>query len=1485
MVQVGSEGFVDYKKVAETLKRNPVDVANNVITVKFAIDQNENNASDFQLIKGGDAELTLINDQRIKMFINDQGIFDSLKNHSNLTGQDNTNFTVAWANGWNVDPNSGILNANNIGRGLRLEFSFADLEQDSNNVGTDPKTQWVKKIPTSYELSQKKLYVRIQTQQNYVYEKIESHQNNSEITPINQEYKFSLDLNLPQLIKLESNWLNQPFANQQIDLETLSSSNFDAYEKSVKNAINYNQNIKDKISIRYSFDNYEDLNKEQLINKINEYKTSYNDENKNFGILQLWNNNAGKTISAKFVKTNLNDKNYELQINGNNNHSLDLSKVLTTINLSDVLSWLGTIKLEIKPNGNTPDSIAKLVFKPINSPDDLHFHEKTWEQFKQVLNNFNIKIQFRSLNASNSGQPESDWVDNENLLTSYDPNIGKIQIRLKLDNTKTGNLKLKLSENELILGTSDKPTKAFDIKLAIKLTVQINDQFVQEFVGNQDTVKGNTKILSINEANESKMIQAIKNDNLNNNPEFNKVKLLVEYQMGNNQNQNEWRKRDDFIKYLKDQTTDQTSNKIVFRFVIDSNQDSEFSVSDDEKILHNYEAPNSGIKIPYFINKNEWETKANNVAITGTNKNITWQWRNLVVDQNNLITIPAGLGLKIQFSTKSNVNYNDSESTDLTKGWSDTRPISLPIDTNDLYIRLIPANDGFVYESKLNNSAFAHKVILDNFKFLIPVENQWINQKLIVAAGGFIDQLKISDLENYETTVLNNISPSNFKNYVGLTYKFNGESGLTKEQLIKKIQEFLRNFNEPSLGILQLDNGIQGHQIEATFINKQISNTTGRNYEIFEQNGKFTNKINTTEIKTNIDLRSYITYLKNNPVKVDGANSTTGDLNKIIMPDFPAGEFAFGGKSYDTIKQRLGELGIKFEAKALGNGVPTNWVAIEDLKKYDPNNGKIQLRLVFQQPQNAQNIVLSILNDKDQNNTTTPFEIESTLKVPLKVQISNQIVNDKFINNNSITGNTRFLNIDIQKEQSLIDAIIDENKKINAEFEKLRGKLKILYQIEGSNEWKEVNQFQDFLRNSQKNWNSNKIKFHFIVNDSSNDFIVDNTEFTLHQEEIGNKSTKVKIYIHDQNYENLSKQIRISGTSSNLNYYWPTGLPINPTTGQINGINGLKIQYTTKKDQDNADYANTNQDPAAGWVDQLVNKIDPVDRYLAIQFVAADGYVYGPQFKKQNPQQNDQTVDWSVHKIDSAAVISEIGIDMNPLEQISFSGEFPNINILEIQKLEEKIKTQVITVAALQEKMKFEYQISLGTKILFNFASLNDLETWMRNYQDPETANLIKFNAAGSSQFATISVRLSAIDSNQYVVLDKDTQGDLAAQKLSAQKGKVVNTESYITFLDLEAYEQILIQNFVQLPENATVNNIAGFNPPGMEKINENVFLAGKTYIEIKKILANLGITIQFSAPKNNALDQWVEQEAIQDLNSKMNFSSGLKFLILLELI
>ena len=1965
--------YMSGEELVAHLKTKQDDVSSRAVKFKFVIPANQTN----RWLISPEKEYDLYQENvtnPLKIYINDRNLH---KDFSQTTfSGDNKKLEWNWVAGISVNDSTGLLQMNDRGQGLKVEYTF-----NSNPIenSSDIKTGWVSAKPTSFEPQFQQIYIRLTVTdpKKYLY----INDGKTDVTK-----KITLDLSkIKQIIDLQASWLSQDFSTAEMDINSIEEKLIQAYEDKIFAVMAIDGQLKNKITIKYNFNGQNDLDKKGLIAAIKNYKKT-NGNDVSLGILQMHNGVIGEKIQSKFSKADSNG-NYDLNvIGGPNEFTLDTSKINTTINLENVLTWLKTIKVGVvnkNPNQN-PNKIDSLTFPEISASTDEYFNTKSWIEFEQALNNFGVIIQYRSLTNANKNDPNRDWKDGQANINDYDPAIGKIQIRFRFDQNKAKNIKLKLLNNDVISGITNQPTNPFEVQLKIKLMVKINRNFVFKFIGNENAISGNTKFLNIDQAIQEQMVKEIKNENIANNQEFTRLNLLVQYQIGEAQVGGDWRDRESFIKYLENQPTDQTTNKIVFRFAISQEQDNDFEVAGDNYTLSDYQqpgpnikikyyineanlenaadqvnlsgtniklnwnwpsgldvnnqtsliqsapgiglqvqytlksgatyeeatstsietgwvtnqpqtipagttnlwirlkaldgyiygaknptihqvainlthyieveeewlqkafssveitnlnegeiakitqkilahinspdlqnkveivfsfnneldltpaelaakiqkllavdneqtygilqlfngnsgmkiqanfkikdnnptykilnkktqtegtnyqdldtvnvhteidliasfqaifqtlitakqlpgnkiqiempafpnnnlplknrtwnegiqklksvgiiteyrtidgqnsfgnwtedltkintynptinqfsirfqwkdaqaanvslkintndlidknnkiskiynlnlnlplkleldknaittfindpisvfgntkfltiaadkeeqligaivkfneknnplasqaagrieiqyalgnqatnwlnreafqtfleeqttdqvtnqiqfkfvikpknnpgdkldftiddaiqelnphqTPNPGIKIAYYVNKNNWENAASQVAITGNIHQIQWQWNNLNVDNQNLVQVDAGKGLKVQFSTKNGIQYNDPEASDLNQGWVNERPESLLVNSNDLYIRLISAHTGFVYEAEQLQNGLAHKVNLNNFKFLINVSNKWLNQKLIINQNNLINNLTIKDIEKYEDNVLVNVDPGQLRNQVGIVYEFNGKSNLTKDLLFAEINRLLNDFNGANGGVLQLDNGVQGLAIKASFIVQNSPDANGREYDLFEINGQdLTNKIDTTDIKTHIDLRKYINLLKSKKIPVQGADSTTGTLTKILMSDFPTGAFILSGKSFEIMESILAKIGVKFEGKALGNGVVNTWQPIGQINKYDPNNGKIELRLVLDN-QKAKNIVLSVLNEQDQDITQQPQErIELILQVPLKIKIDEQIVKTLFINNQSINGNTRFLQINDQNEAALIDAIISDNQQINPNFSSLNGKLKIQYQIKGSQQWQQREQFIDFLKNTKTNWNSNEVKFQFILVDNpNNDFILEANEFVLHEEQIGTKNTAVKIYLHANNYESLADNITITGTNTNFTYNWPTGLPINAATGQIQGIQGLQIQYTTKKGQKNENYNNgINNNPAAGWVDQRVDTIDPLDRYLAIQFVAKDGYVYGAQFKTQSNVSGDDSPSWKVHQINAQTILSEIEIDMKALEIISFIGQFPNINENQIQQLEEQAKKQATTIAGLQEKMKFEYQISWNNQNLLNFTSLAELKKWLLEYSknnNSDTAGLIKFNAGGSTQFAAITVRLQAINSNEFVVLDK-VGTDFNAKKASAEKGRQAKTDQYETVFDLQAYEQVLLNQFIDLPKGATTDNVAGFNPSGMENQPNNVFLGGKTYAEIKTILERLGVVLEFKAPDQNG-NQWVKQEQIQALNSK----------------
>ena len=73
LVRLGTEAPVDYKHLSETLAAKTTDVSSGRLSVQFAIDRSGAHSSNYQIAQASDRKFTIIDDNSIKIFINDNG--------------------------------------------------------------------------------------------------------------------------------------------------------------------------------------------------------------------------------------------------------------------------------------------------------------------------------------------------------------------------------------------------------------------------------------------------------------------------------------------------------------------------------------------------------------------------------------------------------------------------------------------------------------------------------------------------------------------------------------------------------------------------------------------------------------------------------------------------------------------------------------------------------------------------------------------------------------------------------------------------------------------------------------------------------------------------------------------------------------------------------------------------------------------------------------------------------------------------------------------------------------------------------------------------------------------------------------------------------------------------------------------------------------------------------------------------------------------
>ena len=1023
MIKVGNEAEYDYKKVAGELLKLSDDVENGIVVAKFAIDTTQANASKFELIDQSKGEQQIVNDGIIKVFINDKNIYQDLQNTS-ASGTSKA-LKLEWQNGITIDATNGILTANPVrGKGLKIEYTFNKQLTgiDSDATGTNINNEWVAKMPTTFTPGvDDNLFIRIRlVNDKYTYENINK--------------KIAIDLTkIKSIIELDATWLNQFLSQSEIGLENFDLTKISDYENRVFTAMTINANLKDKVEIRYDFNDQSDIDKTKLVQLIQNYKTN-NSTKDNLGVLQLWNQSSGEKIVAKFAIKKEHQALYQLEFaagEASNQKELDGSNIFTTIDFSKVIKWLTETNKLVKVQGDSPNAI--LTIPEVNVPTDDIFNTKQWSVVESVLKGFGITIQYREI--LNNNQPtETDWKNSLTDVKKYDQNIGKIGTRFKFDKTKSKNIKFKTGQtaNEIFNGKTTDATNPFELSLDIKLNFKIDQTIVEnKFINKPNVISGNTKFLDISSAHEQDMITELTNTNAANNEAFKNAGLVVKYKLAT---QADWKSRDQFIADLKSVNTDQQTNKVVFKFEVTNQND--FIVEAKEWTLFDPASSNlEQWKVKIFINDGTWENDAKKVNVTGTTSVLTWNWNGLAVTDQAGGKVGNNDKLQVEFSAQENATYDDAPATDditnLTTGWTTIKPTRIEATTKKLWIRL-KAKVGYVYgpayeQNNQTKTAAAHQVDL-KIKREIVVNPKVLSTSLTLAQGGFVTNITQADLDKFVTDGISAIQPEELQTHVTVKFNFNGSNGLTSNELLMKINEIIKNNTAPNYGILQLWNGTVGTKIESYY---ELADPNGDYLLVTANPGgnpKEVQEVVTGHIRTKIDLIAIVNDLKTKKIEVESVtsknNRTLVTIKNWIMPNIKSGSESLNGLTWPEFEQRLKDVGVLIKARIVKNpdGTPTqgDWKPLENLKEYDDTTLKLALRFELDQIK-ADNIVLSVLSDSDVSfdNNINSFsnEFQMNIKAPATVVVDPGLIT-KFIAQDSFTGNTKILNINSQPEQN-----------------------------------------------------------------------------------------------------------------------------------------------------------------------------------------------------------------------------------------------------------------------------------------------------------------------------------------------------------------------------------------------------------------------------------------------------------------------------------
>ena len=1485
LVKIGEENFVDYKELEKTLKDKSTDVKNGLVTVKFAIDNQQANANQFEIIAGGEEELLLIDDPTvIKTFINDQGIFNNLSTKTTLNGLDNTSFQFVWPNGWTLGQD-GILNAQDKGKGLRLEFSFANLDQANGPVGTNIDQQWVKNPPNSYPLDKKKIYIRLQTENNYVYERIESNKPDTPITAKNQPYKFDLDLNLPQSIEVNQQWLSQTFSTKIIDLANIQEQDFQTYEDAVKNQITHTDDIKAKISIGYLFNGEPDvLTKKQLIAKFQQFQQQVNDLDQNFGILKLWNSTAGIQIKTTFVKANPTDDSYKLTWINNQTDPviINTEKVQTTIDLTNVVQWLETIKVQFTA-GNQENTITNLNLEGLSvSANGSPFNQKTWAQTEQVLEALNIRVQYLPVFANSN---DNDWKESADEIQKYD-NRGIFKIRFKLEANKAKNLMIKFKQGVNFTGnTTDVFSDPLQVQLKIVRKIIVDQQTVETNFINQKAISGNTKFLQINSNIETALIKAIEKYNNDLLPAgsqqvFNNTNLKILYAIGDATN---WQKQAEFIASLKTLNTDQTKNLIRFKFTVETptGQETQFSVDENEYQFN----PNDeqGLKIKFFVHTADWEQQADQIQVDGKTNALNWNFNAFgagkfeeVNDQVYLKTV-AGKLLQLHFTTNANARYDDATLgnglDELATKWIKTKPTSIKA-TDKLFVRISPVHSGIVYEAagdptnNINPSARVHQVQL-TITQVVKVKKAWFNTISITNNEIEINDFNFNLLNQWSTNLKNEIKKLNqfpdgqttdeLLAKIKLQFSLDGNGTYDAAQLIQTIQVKLKDYNGNDLGIIQLWNpqNKRGLKIGVKFVSvdeKQVSLE-----EVDNDNLTQDVILNTAKIYTLIDLKRYVSVLQSEKTTVtkkpgavrpeeisafmppNGNDPTTGFLNE---------------KSYEQIAKKLNDVGITIEFSAEFQN--PQWVPKDQIQQYNPRINKLFIRFSNVTNNNLklqinQNTIIS----QSQNSGTT--EIALPLAVPRQISINTTSDLVDFATLMNFGENTKKITYEKNGAQKVIDKILKRNAtESQNDQEYLQAPLKVKFAIGNTTQYEEVtnDQLKQFLANYPDDLTSREIRWKFDLDEANaQEWIFDpasnGIQGTLVSDGV---DSPIKIYINDKGLYNDLQAPNLQGsTSEQLRFDWSAKkITIDPQTGVVSAteINdsakvrglGLRVEFSYVKGLTGAASEPEDQDPFKGWSKLTPQRFDvnfSTDLLVRIRLTDNNKYFYENVDKK--------------FIIDLSKIPTVIKLNGNWLKQ-SFSNQPIPLENLE-KKHFQAYEDQVWQVAGLgqvdQPRVKISYHF-VNNDYLDVTTLLEAIKAYQAQHAGEANFGFLQlWNGNQGEKITTKFVKANPADPQYSLQIENDNPNELDLSKV-------------ITTIDFSAVLTWLKATQIPITENG--NKIA-VKIPNVE--TPGTPFSGQSWSSVENALLTFGIVIEYSKNLADGVENWGTLNTVDQYNPK----------------
>ena len=568
---------------------------------------------------------------------------------------------------------------------------------------------------------------------------------------------------------------------------------------------------------------------------------------------------------------------------------------------------------------------------------------------------------------------------------------------------------------------------------------------------------------------------------------------------------------------------------------------------------------------------------------------------------------------------------------------------------------------------------------IDLLPHQIYVDKNWIKQVQLTSLNNLITTLTEADLANYEAAVYahnpNLAFDPELQKALILTYSFNGKTNLDAKGLIAEIQRLLSDYSESSQGLLVLNNDLNGMEIQAQFDLKpefkqhhsvQFVQSDG------QVNNDLTNKVNTSQIKTPIDLTHYTNILE---TQLTQATKTgVGTISNFSPPamDGQLYQGQFFGQNFDAIINLLSTVGIDVEYAQYQNEQKnwSDWTSQkETITSFNPTWPQIRLHFKVNPDWNVQ-----LLIDNAVVNLVSRI-INLKLDLPARIDVENVLQAQSFI----LRGNTKTITNVAQittEVQKLIQSVLSANSSPGNDLTSLPLQIEFSLAkkpLQGQMVWFSIEQFAQELAASSTNWQTNQIwaRFNFDpnqLNGLQNQYELSSTGEAIVQDLNLTVGAPLKIFINSGTYfTEVQRQLIVQGTTENYQISnlenWVTTVP-----------QGLALQFATI--QNGQQEWTTHPD--------LPAKLNP-ERNLWLRFQSLPGYQFAHEAINQ-PGYSDPIA----LTADQVKII--INLEKAWLKQIVLSGNTRNLTIDET-KVRQILANPDLLPADQKDLINLEYSI------------------------------------------------------------------------------------------------------------------------------------------------------------------------------------------------